>query len=238
MRLTLKNNNDMKNQILLLVTAITMQFCAFGQNNKTISVLGEASGKLDPEYAIFQVVLTDADCSARFPDIQSKQRKYTEITKEYGIVAADNVLISESVKRVDNYEGAKDVHMVTYNLTVRKRESMLAIVSDLDGQIPGTRATIFEVVFGDNNAAREAILKQAYNDARHRAEVMAKQSGATLGQIIAIKEERYDEGGSVIERLFTADKMYKRDEIAAGYLQLFPEFSITVRLEFELITKP
>lgn len=227
----------MKNVFLLLVMSVVTTLGAHGQN-KIISVLGEAKGNLDPEYAVFLVVITDADCSSRFPDIQSKQRRYAELTKEQGVPSTDNVLVGESTRREENYDGAKDVHTVSYHLTLRKKESMLMTTASLESEIPGTRVSLNSVEFGDNNATREGILKEAYADARHRAEVLAKQSGSTLGAIVGIKEEHFDEGGTVLERIFMADKLYKRDDMAAGYLKLFPEFSITVRLDFELITKP
>ncbi len=227
----------MKHSTLFLIAIFAFVQGVCGQN-KTISVLGEAKGTLNPEYAVFEVQLTDEDCSSRFPDIQSKQRRYAEVTKDNGIPAADNLFLKDVVRRQESYDGAKDVHLVSYQVTVRNRETILYFIGALESDIPGTKVIISEVEFGNSNATREVILSKAYADARHRAEVFAKESGATLGQVLAIKEEHFDDGGSVIERIFMADKLYKRDAVAAGYLRLFPDFSVTVRIDFELITKP
>jgi Protein of unknown function (DUF541) len=219
---------------LLLIVAICMIYTMQGQN-QVISVCGEASGVLAAQYASFTVILSDAECSMRFPDLQSKQKGYTELTKEFKIAAADNEFIAESTTRQNDYEGAKDVHTVSYRLTIRESSNFMIFQARLEDEIDGSVITLERAEFGDNNASREQILIRAYADAKHRAEVLVKQANGKLGKIVSMTEELEDKGGSVIEELFKADKMYKRDRSAYAYTELFPSFHVLIRVTYEWI---
>jgi len=202
---------------------------------QTLSVCGEGKGVLTPDYAVFDVVIDDADCSARFPDVQSKIKKYTEITKDYKIASSDNVFQDEKTTRMDHYEGAKDVHAVFYQLTLRDANAILRFIDQIDEDIPGAEARLNRVEFGNNNKTREAILTKAFEDAKHRAETLAQQGNSKIGKMLSIKEERFNEESSVLETLFNADKKYKKDAYAYAFSQIFPSFNILIRVEFELI---
>jgi Protein of unknown function (DUF541) len=204
-------------------------------NAQTLSVCGEAKGVLSPSFAIFNVTIDDGDCSARFPDIHSKQKRYAEITKAYAIPASDNVFVDEKTMRVDDYEGAKDVHIVNYLVTCRNADTMMLFINAIESEIPGTDVSLSHVEFGENNATREMILTKAYADAKHRAEVLAKLGNGKAGKMLSITEERFNEEGSILETLFNADKKYKKDDYAYAFTQLFPNFNILIRVDFEFI---
>jgi uncharacterized protein YggE len=222
----------MKNNFLLFLCLSLCSSLAIGQI-KSLSVFGEADGVLAADYAVFSVTMDDQECSVRFPDLQAKQKRYVELTKEYQVPSADNELLEEKTTRMANYDGMKDVHMARYQLTLRNSDQFMQFMKILDEEIPGSDLTITRVEFGDKNAERELILTRAFSDAKHRAEVLAKQGNGKLGKLISISEERFNEDSNVLETLFTIDKKFKKDASAYSYSQLFPTFSVLIRVEFE-----
>lgn len=222
----------MKYNFLLFLCLFLCSSLAIGQI-KSLSVFGEAKGLLAADYAVFTVTMDDQECSVRFPDVQAKQKRYVELTKEFKVPAADNALLEEKTTRMANYDGMKDVHMARYQLTLRDSDQFMQFMKMLDEEIPGSDLAITSVEFGDKNAERELVLTQAFTDAKHRAEVLAKQGNGKLGKIVSISEERFNEDTNVLETLFTIDKKFKKDASAYSFSQLFPTFSILIRVEFE-----
>jgi hypothetical protein len=178
----------MKYNFLLFLCLSLCSSLAIGQI-KSLSVFGEAKGLLAADYAVFTVTMDDQECSVRFPDLQAKQKRYVELTKEFKVPAADNALLEEKTTRMANYDGMKDVHMARYQLTLRDSDQFMQFMKMLDEEIPGSDLAITTVEFGDKNAERELVLTQAFTDAKHRAEVLAKQGNpANPPHIIVLPE--------------------------------------------------
>lgn len=171
------------------------------RDRDTISVQGEGKVTATPDVALLNLgVQSDADTvRAAQTDNTKKMNAITAMLKEQGVKAEDIQTSGYSIQPRINWEnGQQDIvgYTVNQNVTAKVREldkagDILAQAGDLGAnQVGGIQFTI-----DDPQALQDEARQKAIDDAREKAQALAKQLGITIVKVVSFNES--GQGGPV-----------------------------------------
>jgi hypothetical protein len=194
----------MKKYSLLLLLSLLLPIASFAQ--RTITVMGDGSAKTSPDFAVISMTVTVQDNS-----VQTAFGKNDEIASKLRAVLATNGVQNSDVEMKTyalnpTYDYSQPTgsspKLVGYHFIgsySAKVTNLKDIGKVLDAANSAGATNINVESYGSSKAEslEEKALKNAIEDAREKAERLAKEMGATLGEIISITDaEAMEKGGS------------------------------------------
>lgn len=158
----------------------------------TASGTGETLEAPDMAQMYFGATVTTDDAATALSQANDIAKEITSAVKSAGVAAEDIQTANVSVYPQQNYEGDKVTitgYQATIQVSVKVRD--IESVGDVIGAASGAGANEISgpsFVLDDDAEASAKAIELAIEDARARAEVMAKAAGKSLGEIISVSE--------------------------------------------------
>ena len=185
---------------LLLAALFALSAPAQAQESevRTISVEGSALRRVPNDTARFTATVAKRGrtASAALTASARTSRRVLSGLGALGIARADTRTSSVTVRRVFRREGRRRVpagYEARNSVRVTVRD--LSQVGDaIDAAVTGGATGVDSVTLfrANSNAVYREVLVEAFDDARAKAELLAAQAGATLGQALSISEASDD----------------------------------------------
>lgn len=163
---------------------------------RTVQVTGVGEMRVEPDYALVRLgVQTDADTASEALDQNSTQMQdLIEALREAGIPA--NNIQTQTVRLNPRYESRPNDNNPTlagytaYNIVEVQTEDLDTLGDLLDQAVTAGANTIETVSFQTDNteAQVDQARELAVENARHKAEELARLTNATLGSIVEVQE--------------------------------------------------
>jgi uncharacterized protein YggE len=200
----------------------------------TASGTGETYAAPDMAQVYFGATVTADEAADALGQANGIAEEITAAVKDAGVDAKDIQTANVSVYPQQNYEG-DTVRITGYQATIQVSVKIRDIeaVGDVIGAASGAGANEISgpsFMLDDDAEANAAAIELAIEDARARAEVMAKASGKTLGEIISVNET-----GATTPIYYGAarDTMAAAESVAIEPGQLNITTSVTVVFELK-----
>lgn len=158
----------------------------------TASGTGETLEAPDMAQMYFGATVTTGDAATALSQANDIAKEITAAVKGAGVAAEDIQTANVSVYPQQNYEGDKVTitgYQATIQVSVKVRD--IEAVGDVIGAASGAGANEISgpsFMLDDDADANATAIELAIEDARARAEVMAKAAGKSLGEIISVSE--------------------------------------------------
>ena len=158
----------------------------------TASGTGETLEAPDMAQMYFGATVTASEASSALAQANDIAEEITAAVKDAGVAAEDIQTANVSVYPQQNYEGDTVTitgYQATIQVSVKVRD--IEAVGDVIGAASEAGANEISgpsFMLDDDAEANAEAIKLAIEDARARAEVMAKASGKSLGEIISVNE--------------------------------------------------
>jgi len=222
--------------VLLLVWVVPWSRMNWGkvtfQNPEVVSVSGEAKSQQKNEIASFSagVMATNMDKNKAIEEVNTKINDLIKTVKEFGIGAED--IKTQNLSYYQEQKGGLNPGQWQVNNTIEITLREAAKASELTDLLAKTGANN---VYGpnfridDTNQVEKALYEVAMNDAREKAESLAKASGRKLGKVLSVSD-----GGTVSNYPMYASKL---DSAGFGGAATEPGSSTvykTINVVFEL----
>ena len=209
--ITNKIINDMRNfRIFLVSIFIVFTTVASAQivSEKTLSVQGYGEVNVKPDVANinFNLSSTNTDFNKAIDELNSKINKLSKALRKVGISKEDihsaNYNINKEYKH--NYKTGEKTFLgfkVSHTITLQTSADTKSVNKVFDALISSLSEVELNLSFGIKNPenSKEQMLTNAINDAKSKAEIMAKASGVKLAGILSINYNVapiYPRGGS------------------------------------------
>lgn len=200
----------------------------------TASGTGETFEAPDMAQMYFGATVSTDEASAALKQANDVAEAITAAVKDAGVAAEDIQTANVSVYPQQNYEGDKVTitgYQATIQVSVKIRD--IEAVGDVIGAASEAGANEISgpsFMLDDDAEANAEAIKLAIEDARGRAEVMAKASGKSLGEIISVNETG---ASSPIYYGAARDSMAAGESVAIEPGQLNISTSVTVVFELK-----
>lgn len=169
---------------------------------RTISVNGTGKVTLDPDIATIYIGVhtENSDAQEAVASNNTQAEAVASALSGFGIAEADIKTTNFSIYPRQDYDNEGNITGITYvvdntvQVTVRDLDQLGAL---LDGAVQAGANSISGIEFSvaDPEAAYEAAMQAAVENARSRAEILAESAGVTLGEVQSISS--YIGGGPV-----------------------------------------
>lgn len=163
---------------------------------RTVRVTGVGEMRVEPDYALVRLgVQTDADTASEALDQNSTQMgELIEALRDAGIPA--NNIQTQTVRLNPRYESRPNnnnlnlVGYTAYNIVEVQTEDLDALGDLLDQAVTAGANTIETISFQSDNTDEQVdqVRELAVQNARHKAEELARLTNATLGSIVEVQE--------------------------------------------------
>jgi len=199
----------------------------------TASGTGETFEAPDMAQMYFGATVSADEASAALSQANELAKAITAAAKDAGVAAEDIQTANVSVYPQQNYEGDKVTitgYQATIQVSVKIRD--IEAVGDVIGAASEAGANEISgpsFMLDDDADANAKAIELAIADARSRAEVMAKASGKSLGEIISVTET----GASTPIYYGAKDSMAAAESVAIEPGQLNISTSVTVVFELK-----
>jgi hypothetical protein len=162
-------------------------------NTVTAQGLGEAPASPDEAQMYFGVTLNDADAKKALEGASVIAEKITAAVKGSGVDAKDIQTANVSVQPEYDYSENKAPRVTGYraSLQVRVKIRDIGMVGEVIQAANGAGANEIggpAFTLSDDSDARDIAIADAIDDARRRAEAMAKAAGKSVGDVISVSE--------------------------------------------------
>lgn len=216
-----------------------MHGCGGGMARPVISVTGEGEARIAPDMATISLgVTTQAKTAAEAMSQNStRQQAVIDALKANKIEDKDIQTSGLMLTPLSDYAEGKAPTITGYQasnmVTVAVHDlTQLGIV--LDGIVTAGANEMNGITFTrqDSSSAQDAARTDAVHDAQHRAEVMAKAAGLTLGPILSMGEPQVSTGPEpVMMRAAMDAKMGGSVPVESGQLSVLANVSVTYALD-------
>jgi len=197
--------------------------------NRTIDIKGEASIKKKPDQFVFNPSY-DADSQ---DEINSKTTEVVNAVKALGLGDAG---IQTQVSNYPNYKDSGLDGTYTYNLYLTLTVDDLEVAQKIQDYLATSGATgsitpMSGFTKDTTKQLKDQATEMAVQDAKDRAELMAKNLGTKLGKVISINEpDNYD----VYPIASYDSSVYAEGSVALPINAGETEYSYTVTVKFEI----
>lgn len=208
-------------------------------SDKTVSVQGEGKSSLVPNIYTFSITANETGATTKAVNeaIALKMNEAQKILESNNIdkkdIQSQNVDISEnrvytnSTSRSEGYRGSH-----TLTIKVRNIENAGKIIDDLTA-IDGLLVNGGNYTNDDDDATLEAARSLAFENAKKKAEELAKLAGMKLGKPVSINETV--SGGGYYPPVYYAREMAMNDSTAGTSINPGEqELSVQVSVVFEI----
>lgn len=205
-------------------------------NTVTSSGNGKVSAAPTEAEMNFGVVTRDAKADAALDAANKAAKTIADAVKKAGVADEDIQTANVSVypEYGNQLEGkAPEITGYNANISVRVKIRDIEKVGDVIAAASGAGANEINgptFTLGDDAPERDAAIEDAIDDAKHRAEVMAKAAGKSVGGIIAISESGVVAApyyGGIAERAALADSI----AIEPGQLDVTANVTVVFELK-------
>lgn len=234
-------NTVLSTLVTLLVVLLVVYFFPWRNVNwggfdirpgESVTVSGYAESNQTNQMAVFTagVNATNQDKQAAVDQVNSTMEEIIASVKQFGVAEGDIKTQSLSIWQYDQYDpNLAGQWRADNSIEIRLRDANRA--SDLAGLLTSSGATNVwgpNFQLDDTNDAQRELLGQAIQDAREKAEIIAKASNKTLGEVLSVQE------GGVVSPVYP---MFERAMGGGGGAPVEPGSSTvsqTVTVTFEL----
>ena len=196
----------MRKLFALMLVLVLACVAAVSLADTKITVSGNGSALVPADTAVVSLGI-----SARDKDVLKAQQKANEVIAAIRAVLTENGIAPEDINTgylniyamYDYNDGMEEISAYNANSNLSIRLTDMAIIGqviDLAFSAGANTLNGIEFSASDTEEAKAAALKQAVQDARAKAEVLAEASGLTIAGIDAINEGgtwSYDSGSNV-----------------------------------------
>jgi len=196
-------NSSIKAFLIAAIAVWMLGTTSLIAQQRTITVIGEGDVQAIPETVTLSVTVTSQDASAlgvfvKNDDAVSRLRKSLE-----GAGLTSNEIMQGNYMVNPTYDYSQPnasprligFHLITpINITI-KDIKQLSRVMDLATQSGVSNINIGGYGLRKKDELRDRATKEALEDARERAQNLAKQIGATLGDVVSISDVEAGKGG-------------------------------------------
>lgn len=237
----------MRATILALLVVVTVLLPFAGEQNpvsaqtptqRTITVTGTGSAYAPPDTAYLSVgvEIIDPNPAKAVKDAETKMNAIVKTVKAAGVTDSDIQTEQYNIFRDNAYNNPAGNSTPVYHLinTVRVTVENTQQVGDILGAAVNAGANVVNnVSFGikDTKASEATARTAALEDAKNRATELAKATGGTLGQILAIAENGSFIPPIGLKTAFSGGGGGGGGGIAGGALQI--TISVTVSYEIK-----
>ena len=225
---------------ILIVSAapVNAQTDAKESKTRTVSVRGVGSVKSVPDQLRLSVQINarTESASSAMTQASAKTRQILEVLKSYGVdekdIQTSRVTVSPILDYQRNIQPPPIVgYTGTNEFSVVFRGKTMEKVGDFMDKAVAAGASSFGGLNYEASKQRELerdALKKAAADAQARAEVLAKELGATLGKVMNISETV---GGPMPSRGIMSDAMSSSAPIMTGELAINAQIDVVFELK-------
>jgi uncharacterized protein YggE len=186
----------MKNTTLFIIACvICMPLSLFAQ--RTITVTGSGSVSAKPDYAIITLMTTSQNNTAQtvFSQSDETSSRLMKSLSDAGVATEDVTERTFALNPTYDYSGGGGTspklvgyHMMkTYEVKVRNLKT-LPVVLDAGSMAGASNITIERYDINNREKIKGEAVKNAIEDAREEAGRIAREMGASLGEIVSISD--------------------------------------------------
>ncbi|GAC1336315.1 MAG: hypothetical protein NVSMB26_22640 [Beijerinckiaceae bacterium] len=227
---------------LLIMLGLLVPVLCQAAEQRTISIKGFALLETPPDIAQISVGVNSraAQATAALDATSASARQVINYAKQFGVAPADisttSVTLMEAFKfRNENGRSVQESDGYTANNTVevnlRDLTRMGLFLRDVVNQ-GATRISNIHFKVADPEKISDDLMRQALENARHQAAILAESTGAKLGPVLSISyppRVEYSSGG--VEANMPMRKAVSQVPIEAGLVTLQIAVDVTWALE-------
>jgi len=240
----------MRTRTILILSAVVAVLMLAGCTTKvvttdgttplnTVTAQGEGTSPAAPDMArmSFGVTIQNADAEAALNGASEVASAITEALKKAGVKAEDIQTANVSLYPQQEWRDGQAPVILGYqaSVTVSTKVRDLTSLGDVITAASGAGATDIggpTFTLEDDVEARDAAIAGAVEDARMRAEAMAKAAGKTVGEVIAISETNINVPTIYYgESLSVADTAAESVPIEPGQLDITADVTVVFELK-------
>ena len=156
---------------------------------RSITVLGEARREIDPDELELMIIFNEKENVKKENELTLKEIELKKLINSYGIPDGDLVIENFSASRFGSYKSVSTKILLSkaYKLRIVKIDTVDELINNLF-EIGADNVTVWDLKSNEIKRTRSEVATEALDNARAKAELLAKHVGNELGRVLTIQE--------------------------------------------------
>jgi len=176
-------------RLLLLLAFMPLLSHAQSDFQRSITVLGEARREIDPDELELMIIFNEKENVKKENELTLKEIELKKLINSYGIPDGDLVIENFSASRFGSYKSVSTKILLSkaYKLRIVKIDTVDELINNLF-EIGADNVTVWDLKSNEIKRTRSEVATEALDNARAKAELLAKHVGNELGRVLTIQE--------------------------------------------------